>query len=341
MRILSGMQPTGYLHLGNYIGALQNWVRLQNDEKLKPETYYFIADLHSLTSNQANYKAEGGNYIRSMVVDWLAAGIDPARSVIFLQSDIPEHTELYTILSMITPVPWLERNPTYKEKMDELAGKDLDNLGFLGYPVLQTADIALYRADSVPVGRDQIPHLEISREIVRRFNNIYETDCLVEPQPLLAPVAKLNGLDGRKMSKSYNNAIFLCDDADTVRTKVMSMVTDIKRARKSDPGHPDECNLYPYYLAFRNEPGFLDGIRRDCVSASMGCVDDKKKLAEVLLDFFADFRKKREALQNDPDTVRDILMAGARKAGEEARKTMEQVRGAMGMSSKIRYGHGA
>lgn len=337
MRILSGMQPTGYLHLGNYIGALQNWVKLQNDEKLKPETYFFIADLHSLTSNQAGYKTDTVNYISSMVIDWLAAGIDPDKSVIFLQSDIPEHTELYTILSMITPVPWLERNPTYKEKMDELAGKDLDNLGFLGYPILQAADIALYKGDSVPVGKDQIPHLEISREIVRRFNYIYGKEVLVEPQPLLAPVAKLNGLDGRKMSKSYNNAIFLSDDEATIRQKVMSMVTDIKRARKTDPGHPDECNLYPYYVAFCNDEGFKKQIRQDCESAKMGCVEDKQKLVTVLLDFFSDFRKKREALTKDPGTVQDILREGARKARLTARKTMEDVREAMGMSSKIRY----
>ena len=337
MRILSGMQPTGFLHLGNYIGALQNWVKFQNDEKLKPETYYFIADLHSLTSNQAGYKTEIVNNISNMVIDWLAAGIDPDKSVIFLQSDIPEHTELYTILSMITPVPWLERNPTYKEKMDEIVGKDLDNLGFLGYPVLQAADIALYKADSVPVGKDQVPHLEISREIVRRFNYIYSKEVLVEPQPLLAPVAKLNGLDGRKMSKSYNNAIFLCDDEATIKQKVMSMVTDIKRARKSDPGHPDECNLFPYYTAFCKDEKFLAQIRQDCESAKMGCVEDKQKLVAILLDFFSDFRKKRESLAKDPGAVRDILTAGTKKARETARKTMEEVRDAMGMSSKIRY----
>jgi tryptophanyl-tRNA synthetase len=338
MRILSGMQPTGYLHLGNYIGALQNWVKLQNDTVRKPETYYFIADLHSLTSNQTIYKNDGNNYISGMVFDWLAAGIDPNKSVLFQQSDIPEHTELYTLLMMITPVPWLERNPTYKEKMDEIEGKDLDNIGFLGYPVLQAADIALYKADSVPVGRDQIPHLEISREIVRRFNYIYGKDVLVEPQPLLAPVAKLNGLDGRKMSKSYNNAIFLSDDEATVKQKVMSMVTDVKRQKKVDPGHPDECNLFPYYTAFCDDEKFKAQICEDCVSAKMGCVEDKQKLVAVLLDFFSDFRRKREALMKDPDTVRDILREGAKKAGAVARKTMEEVREAVGMSSKNRYG---
>jgi tryptophanyl-tRNA synthetase len=338
MRILSGMQPTGYLHLGNYIGALQNWVKLQNDDVRKPETYYFIADLHSLTSNQTIYQKEGKDYIFNMVVDWLAAGIDPNKSVIFQQSDIPEHTELYTILSMITPIPWLERNPTYKEKMDEIVGKELDNLGFLGYPILQAADIALYKADSVPVGRDQIPHLEISREIVRRFNYLYGKEVLVEPQPLLAPIAKLNGLDGRKMSKSYNNAIFLSDDEATVKQKVMSMVTDVKRARKVDPGHPDECNLYPYYVAFCDDEKFKAQIREDCTSAKMGCVEDKQKLVTVLLDFFSDFRKKREEILKDKNLVNDILKEGAKKAGAVARKTMEEVREAVGFSSKNRYG---
>jgi tryptophanyl-tRNA synthetase len=336
MRILSGMQPTGLLHLGNYMGALQNWVRLQNDSQY--ETYYFVADLHSLTSNQANYKDQTNNYIFNMVVDWLAAGIDPNKSILFMQSDIPEHCELHTLLSMITPVSWLERNPTYKEKMDEIEGKDLDNLGFLGYPVLQTADIALYLAEGVPVGKDQIPHLEISREIVRRFNFIYQKDVLKEPQPLLAPVAKLNGLDGRKMSKSYNNAIFLSDDEETMRKKIMSMVTDIKRVRRSDPGHPDECNLFPYYLAFCSDQSFINQIRKDCESAAMGCVDDKKILADIMIAYFADFRKKREALVKDQDTIHDILAQGAKKARATARKTMEAVREAIGMSSRIRYG---
>lgn len=337
MRILSGMQPTGYLHLGNYIGALQNWVKLQNQQIKAYETFYFIADLHSLTSNQAHYKDEIRDYIFNAVVDWLAAGIDPEKSVLFLQSDIPEHSELYAILSMITPVSWLERNPTYKEKMDEIEGKDIDNLGFLGYPVLQTADIALYKADSVPVGKDQLPHLEISREIIRRFNYIYNGEILVEPQPLLAPVAKLNGLDGRKMSKSYNNAVYLKDDDETIRTKIMSMVTDIKRARRVDPGHPDECNLFPYYLAFGMDEKSIGIIRRDCESSVLGCVDDKKNLAAFLLDVFSDFRKKRQKLAGQKDTIKDILLEGAKKAGEVAKATMEEVREAVGMSVKIRY----
>ena len=338
MRILSGMQPTGYLHLGNYIGALRNMVKLQNDKSKNPETFYFVADLHSLTSNQGNYKKETTDYIFNMVVDWIASGIDPEKSVIFLQSDIPEHTELYTLLSMVTPVSWLERNPTYKEKMDEIKGKDLDNLGFLGYPVLQTADIALYMADAVPVGRDQVPHLEIAREIIRRFNFIYGEGTLIEPQPILSAVPKLNGLDGRKMSKSYDNAIFLRDDEATVKARVMSMVTDVKRAFRKDPGHPDECNLFPYYIAFNCPEDFVSNIRKTCRSAELGCVDDKKNLIAVLNDYFADYRIKRAKIAGDKDSVRDILKSGAARARAVAGKTMEKVREAVGLSSAIRYG---
>lgn len=335
MRILSGMQPTGYLHLGNYIGALKEWVRLQNEEG--NETFYFIADLHSLTSNQSGYRTETNTYIFNMVVDWLAAGIDPAKSTIFLQSDIPEHSELFTILSMITPVSWLERNPTYKEKMEEIEGKNLDNIGFLGYPVLQTADITLYKAEGVPVGKDQLPHLEICREIVRRFNFVYNCDVLIEPQAILSNVPKLNGLDGRKMSKSYNNAIYLCDDDKTIREKIMSMVTDIKRAKKTDPGHPDECNLFSYYEAFCQDENFKKEIREKCVNAMIGCVEDKKKLADFLLDFLSDFRKRRNEIARDKKSVYEILREGAIKAGEVAKSTMEEVRNAIGMKNDVRY----
>ncbi len=338
MRILTGMQPTGYLHLGNYFGTLKKMVNLQNDRVKKSETYYFIADLHSMTSNQGTYKTETRDYIFNMVVDWLTSGIDPEKSVLFLQSDIPEHVELYSILSTVTPISWLERNPTYKEKMDEIEGKELDNLGFLGYPVLQAADIALYMADSVPVGKDQLPHLEISREIIRRFNNIYGEGTLVEPQPILSTVSKLNGLDGRKMSKSYNNAIFLRDDEETVKSKIMSMITDVKRAYRKDPGHPDECNLFPYYAAFGCDKDYIEKIRKDCESAALGCVDDKKNLIALLSDYFSDYRKKRAIIAGDKDSIYDILKNGAGRARETARKTMEKVREAVGLSSKIRYG---
>jgi tryptophanyl-tRNA synthetase len=335
MRILSGIQPTGFMHLGNYIGAIQNWVRLQEDPK--NELYYFVADLHSLTSNQAGYREQTNKYTDNMVIDMLAAGIDLSRATLFLQSDVPEHAELHTLLSMVTPVSWLERNPTYKEKMDEIKGKDLDNLGFLSYPVLMTADIVLYKATHVPVGKDQIPHLEIGREIVRRFNYIYGKEVLIEPQPLLAPVAKLNGLDGRKMSKSYDNAVFLNDSSEDVRKKVMTMITDVKRAFRKDPGHPDECNLFPYYLAFCKDQEFIGKVRHDCEAATLGCVDDKKQLVTVLDAYFADFRAKREELAKKPDFVNDILREGAKKARVIAKATMEEVREAIGMSSSRRY----
>ncbi len=336
MRILSGMQPTGFLHLGNFIGTLKIWVDLQKDPS--NELFYFIADIHSLTSNQSNYKSETTEYIFNMVVDWLASGIDPERSVIFLQSDIPEHSELFTLLSMITPVAWLERNPTYKEKMEEVENKELDNLGFLGYPVLQAADITLYKADAVPVGKDQLPHLEMCREIVRRFNYFYNCNVLIEPQPILSSVPKLNGLDGRKMSKSYNNAIYLCDNENVLKEKIMSMVTDIKRARKTDPGHPDECNLYSYYEAFCDDENFKKEIRTECISTKLGCVEDKKKLYEFLLEYLSEFRKKRIEFANKRDYIYDILREGAKKAGEVARKTMEEVREAIGMKNNVRYG---
>jgi tryptophanyl-tRNA synthetase len=327
------MKPTGLLHLGNYVGALKNWAKLQDEY----EAYYMIADLHSLTSNQAQYKEETTEYIYNMVVDWLCAGLDPKRSVLFIQSDVPEHCELFSLFSMITPVSWLERNPTYKEQMQEIKGKDLDNVGFLAYPVLQAADIAVYQANRVPVGKDQLPHLEITREIIRRFHHIYKCRVLVEPEPILGEVTKLNGLDGRKMSKSYENAIYLSDDAETVRKKVMSMVTDIKRVKRTDPGHPDECNLFPYYLAFKNEEEFIGQIRNDCTSASMGCVDCKKKLVAALEEFFAEFREKRAELINDKDYINDVLNDGTMRAGKTAKETMLKVREAVGMDCKRRY----
>jgi tryptophanyl-tRNA synthetase len=333
MRILSGMKPTGYLHLGNYVGALKNWVELQTEF----DAFYMVADLHGLTSNQTEYKEQAKEYVYNMIVDWAAAGLDPKKSVLFLQSDIAEHSELFTLLSMITPVSWCERNPTFKEQKEELKGKDLDNLGFLGYPVLQTADIALYQAERVPVGKDQIPHLEISREIIRRFHFIYNTEVLKEPEPILGKVTKLNGLDGRKMSKSYDNAIFLRDDEETMRKKVMTMVTDVKRIKRTDIGHPDECNLFPYYLAFSSDQELIDGIRKDCESAAIGCVDCKKKLTETMKEYFTEFYKKRSELATQKDMVYDIMRDGAKRAGLAARETMELVREAIGMNSKNRY----
>ncbi|MFN3284462.1 MAG: tryptophan--tRNA ligase [Pseudothermotoga sp.] len=267
----------------------------------------------------------------------MASGIDPDKSVLFLQSDVPEHSELFVILSMLSPVSWLERNPTYKEKMEEIKGKDLDNLGFLGYPVLQTADIALYEATHVPVGKDQVPHLEISREIIRRFNTTYNTEVLVEPQPLFSEVPKLNGLDGRKMSKSYNNAIYLSDTPDTIRKKIMSMITDVKRPKKTDPGHPDECLLFPYYFIFCEDKNHIEEVRRRCMAAELGCVEDKKQMAELIIDYFADFHRKRQEILSKKGIVNEILAEGAKKARTVAKTTMEKVRTAMGMANHRRY----
>lgn len=333
MRILSGMRSTGYLHLGNYVGALKNWVELQTEF----DAFYMVADLHGLTSSPTVFKEQANDYIYNMIVDWVAAGLDPKKSVLFLQSDVAEHSELFALLSMITPVSWCERNPTFKEQKEELSGKDVDNMGFLGYPVLQAADIVLYQADRVPVGKDQLPHLEITREIVRRFNFLYNTGVLKEPEPILGKVTKLNGLDGRKMSKSYDNAIYLRDDEETMRKKVMSMVTDVKRIKRNDPGHPDECNLFPYYLAFSSDQNLIDGVRSDCESAAIGCVDCKKKLIETMKAYFEDFYKRRSELATRKDMVNDIMRDGAIRAGKAARETMELVREAIGLNSKNRY----
>lgn len=334
MNVLSGNKPSGLLHLGNYVGALKNWVEMQAEYN----TFYMVADIHSLTSNQSQFKEETTNYIFNMVVDWIAAGLDPEKSVLFVQSDVPEHSELFALLSMITPVSWLERNPTYKEQREQLKGKDLDNVGFLAYPVLQAADIVLYQADRVPVGKDQLPHLEITREIVRRFHHIYKAEVFVEPKPILAKVPKLLGLDGRKMSKSYNNAIYLADDEETVAKKIMKMVTDTNRIKRTDPGDPDKCNLFPYYLAFAGDnTELLNEIRDGCTTASMGCVDCKKKLNCLLKDYFADFQEKRRELAENTKLVEDVLVDGAERAGKVAKETMIKVRDAIGMGAKRRY----
>ena len=247
-RIVSGIRPTGDLHLGHYLGVLKNWVSLQDEY----QCYYFIADWHALTSE---YKDPSiiAQSARDMVIIWLSVGLDPEKSVIFRQSDIKSHAELFLLLSMITPLSWLERNPTYKEMKEELKEKDLSTFGFLGYPVLQAADIVIYHADRVPIGADQLPHLELTREIVRRFNYLYGADILNEPKEILTEAPKVPGLDGRKMSKSYGNAIFIDETEETLKPKVMQMLTDVKRMRKTDPGEPKDCNLYPFHDFFTDE----------------------------------------------------------------------------------------
>lgn len=321
-RILSGMRPTGKLHLGNLHGALMNWVDMQE----KYDCFYFVADWHALTSN---YEDTSGlrEYVRDIVLDWLSAGLSPEKSTIFVQSHVKEHAELFLLLSMITPVPWLERNPTYKDQVVQLESKDLSTFGFLGYPVLQAADIIIYRADGVPVGVDQVPHVEITREIARRFNYLY-TNVFPEPQALLTESPKILGWDRRKMSKSYDNAIFLADDADTVRKKVAQFITDPNRQRKSDPGNPDICNVFSFHKMYSDQ-AMIDEVNKDCRSAELGCVDCKKMMAENLVKFLEPIREKRSYYEARPEAVADVIAAGDAKARQKAKETMEAVRTAM------------
>ena len=323
--VLSGMRSTGKIHLGNYFGALKNWIDLQD----RYRCYYFAADWHALTSDYADPSQIADNTI-DMVVDWLAAGLDPERSTIFVQSMVPDHAELHLLLSMITPLGWLERVPTYKEQLQQIESKDLATYGFLGYPVLQTVDIIIYRADFVPVGEDQASHLEISREIVRRFNYLYGREVFPEPQGLFTPAARVPGIDGRKMSKSYNNAINLSDPPEVIRQKCMQMFTDPQRLKRTDPGRPEVCNLYDFHKLV-SPPEIQERVARECRAAEIGCVDDKKLLAQILIDFLAPFRQRREELLRDRDTVYDILVAGSRRARERTAETMESVREAMGL----------
>ena len=318
-RAVSGMRPTGPLHLGHYFGAIQNWVGLQE----KMQTFFFVADWHALTSEYEN-PLRIKEFVPELVKDWLVAGLDPERCVIFQQSHVKEHAELHLILSMLTPVSWLERCPTYKEMIQQLVGKDLSTYGFLGYPVLMTADIIMYRPRWVPVGQDQVPHLEISREICRRFNHLYG-DFFPEPEALLTPQAKCPGLDGRKMSKSYNNSIQLREGMDTITPKIKGMLTDKARLRRTDPGDPDVCNLYPYHELLTDEATKAE-IRQGCTSASLGCVDCKAILLKNLAAFLAPLQERRAALDANPRRVQEVLQAGNEAARAEARKTLEGVR---------------
>ena len=326
-RIVSGIRPTGDLHIGHYLGVLKNWVNLQNDY----QCFYFIADWHALTSE---YKDPSiiRESSRDMVTIWLSVGLDPDRSVLFRQSDIKEHAELFTLLSMITPISWLERNPTYKEMKEELKEKDLSTFGFLGYPVLQAADIVIYHADRVPIGEDQLPHLELTREIVRRFNYLYGAETLKEPKEILTEAPRVPGLDGRKMSKSYGNAIFIEETEESLKPKVMQMLTDIKRMRKSDPGEPNDCNLYPFHDFFTDE-ATREEIRAGCRSARWGCVDCKKVLIKNLVAEFKPVWEKIAYYKGHTTLVDDILKAGCERATRESELTMARVREAMKLSN--------
>ncbi len=324
--VVSGLRPTGRVHLGNYFGAVRNWVRLQDSYRC----YYFVADWHALTSDYANPEnVRQSTY--DAVADWLAAGVDPSRATIFLQSEIKEHAELHLLLSMITPLPWLERVPSFKDQQQQLEDKDLNTYGFLGYPLLQTADIIAYRANFVPVGEDQASHLELSREIVRRFNNFYGP-VFPEPQPLFTETPKVPGLDARKMSKSYNNTIGLTAGADQIRALVMTMFTDPNRLRRKDPGNPDICNLFQFHRLFSDDET-IARVDRDCRTATIGCVDDKKLLAEIMIESLRPIRERREQIDRDGGYVWEVLREGNRGARERSGETLSLVRDAM----QIRY----
>ncbi|HTM11158.1 MAG TPA: tryptophan--tRNA ligase [Verrucomicrobiae bacterium] len=322
--IVSGMRPTGRLHLGHLHGALKNWVRLQKDYRC----YFFVADWHALTTDYAAPQEVRQSGIE-MVADWLAVGLDPKRSVIFRQSAIKQHAELHLLLSMITPLPWLERNPTYKEQMREVEGKDLSTYGFLGYPVLQAADIVMYKANKVPVGVDQAPHVELTREIVRRFNQFYGA-IFPEPGVLLTEIAKVPGLDGRKMSKSYNNAVFLTDTPKEIDQKLSRMMTDPARATRKDPGEPEKCptfNLHRIYCT----PDEIDYVTKGCRTAGIGCLECKKVMIKHVIADLAPIQERRAAFESRPAYAEEVLEEGNRAAAVRADETMSEVRKAVGL----------
>ena len=321
-RILSGMRPTGPLHLGNLHGALANWVDMQD----LYDCFFFIADWHALTSNYEDPSAITG-YVEEMMIDWLSAGLDPEKSTLFVQSLVPEHAELFLYLSMITPVPWLERNPTYKDQIVQLDNKDLSTFGFLGYPVLQAADIIMYKANGVPVGVDQVPHVEITREIARRFNFLYG-DVFPEPDAILTKTSKILGLDRRKMSKSYNNAIYLSDTPDEIAKKASQMITDPQRMRRADPGNPDICNVFEFHKIYSDKETW-QAIDPQCRNAEIGCVECKKIMAKSLIETMKPLHERREHFKARPDRVREIIAFGSEKARTVAKNTMEEVRAAV------------
>lgn len=321
-RVLSGMRPTGKLHLGHLHGALGNWVKLQDEY----ECFFFVADWHALTSEYENTKVIKDS-IQDMIIDWLSVGIDPENSTLFIQSKILEHAELHLLLSMIVPLSWLERNPTYKEQHEEMPDKDLATYGFLGYPVLQAADIIMYKAHKVPVGKDQVPHLELAREIVRRFNYLYK-NIFPEPEQILTEMPKLLGIDRRKMSKSYNNAIYLADTPEEIKVKVSQMITDPQRKRKNDAGDPDVCNVFSFHEMYstHDQVGMVD---RECKKAGIGCVECKELMAGNLITYLHPYREKRLYYLSHSEKVAEILNKGTARARSIACQTMEEVREAI------------
>ncbi|OGW66970.1 MAG: tryptophan--tRNA ligase [Nitrospirae bacterium RIFCSPLOWO2_02_FULL_62_14] len=321
-RVLSGMQPSGLLHLGNWLGALENWKALQEQY----DCFFFVADWHALSTNYEN-TSRIKEFNRELLIDWLAAGIDPNRATVFIQSRIPEHAMLHLLLSMIVPIPWLERNPTYKEKREEIKGRDLSTYGFLGYPVLQAADILLYKPDYVPVGKDQLPHLELTREIARRFNSLYRP-VFPEPKEHLTKFPKVLGTDGRKMSKSYGNTINLSDAEPVVRQKLKTMVTDPARVKRTDKGNPDICPVYDFHKIF-SSPQTIEQVGRDCRTAAIGCIDCKKLVADGMVGRLAPIWEGRARLTATPGRVEEIVTEGSRRASEVAHRTLEEVTDAM------------
>jgi tryptophanyl-tRNA synthetase len=320
--ILSGMRPTGKLHLGHWVGALSNWIKMQDEY----QCYFFVADWHALLSEYKD-PTHIKEFSFDNVCDWLACGLDPDKSVIFVQSDIAAHLELYMIFSTLVPLGWLTRCPTFKEQVQQLREKEVNTLGFLGYPALQASDIVLYKSHVVPVGEDQLPHLEIAREIVRRFHFIYGRQVFIEPQPLLTKTPRFLGLDGRKMSKSYNNYIALDEDDKTIDKKVCSMITDPARIKKDDPGHPQICNVYDYYSIFA--PELKSDACQWCENAQKGCVECKNILSSHIKKFILPIREKKQEFLKKKDFVYDILKNGRQRAKAIADKTMQEVKEAM------------
>lgn len=320
-RILSGMRPTGKLHLGNYVGVLSNWVNLQDEY----QCFFEVADWHALTTGYEHTEQIGRDGIE-VVIDWLACGIDPHKSVVFIQSDIKEHAELHLLLSMLVTTARLERNPTLKEQVRDLELGENVTYGHLGYPVLQAADILMYRAHVVPVGEDQLPHLEITRELARRFNSLYE-EVFPIPEPILTKFARLPGLDGKRMSKSLGNVILISDPPDEIACKVMQAVTDPAKIYRNDPGHPEVCNVFAYHTRFSEAE--IKSIEEGCRSGQLGCVECKKRCASAIGDYFEPVRARRDQLEKNLDLVLDVLKDGAKKARDFASGTMDMVRKAM------------
>ncbi len=318
-RILSGMRPTGPLHLGHLVGALTNWKKLQAEY----DCFYMVADWHALMSEYTN-PAVIRESIPGMVADWISCGITPQKSVIFVQSQVPAHIELYMLFSCLVPLGWLERCPTYKEQLREIKGKNIKTYGFLGYPVLQAADIMVYKAQGVPVGEDQLPHLELTREIARRFNSIYKTRFFPEPEAILTKMPRLLGTDNRKMSKNYGNFIALSDQPKVILAKVSQMITDPQRIRRSDPGRPEICNVFSYHTVFNKEG--VGEVRNWCKGATLGCTECKKRLGEIIIETLRPLRQERDKLLNDTAEIEKILQQGNKKADSIAAQTLRDAK---------------